>query len=61
MNVSFASTSITVREGVGIVDFALRKTEGAVGSVFVLIVTADGTATGTPIFLCKSDLVLTPD
>ncbi len=45
MNVSFASTSIDVVEGVGIFDFTLKKTEGALGPVSIRITSMDGTAT----------------
>ena len=44
MNISFAETLISVREGQGIVTFVLLKTEGAVGPVLVNISTQDGTA-----------------
>ena len=47
MNVSFADISIEVTEGVGIVDFMLQKTAGALGPVSVQIFTSDGTALGT--------------
>ena len=46
MNVSFADVSIEVTEGVGIVDFMLQKTAGALGPVSVQIFTSDGTALG---------------
>ena len=46
MNVSFVDVSIEVTEGVGIVDFMLQKTAGAVGPVSVQIFTSDGTALG---------------
>ncbi len=45
MNVSFASTSIDVVEGVCIFDFILKKTEGALGPVSVQVTSMDGTAT----------------
>ena len=49
MNVSFADISIEVTEGVGIIDFMLQKTAGALGPVSVQIFTSDGTALGMKI------------
>lgn len=46
MNVSFADVSIEVAEGVGVVNFVLQKTAGALGPVSVQIFTGLGTATG---------------
>ena len=46
MNISFTRTVINVREGVGVVEFVLRKTPGAVGPVSVLLRTHEGTARG---------------
>ena len=46
MNVSFIRTVINVRERVGVVEFVLQKTPGAMGPVSVLFRTHEGTARG---------------
>ena len=45
MNVSFVDTDLLVREGEGFVSFRLRKSEGAVGPVSILVTTEAGSAT----------------
>ncbi len=46
MNVSFAETSYTVVEGIGVVELLLVKTPGGIGPVSVELTTLDGSATG---------------
>ena len=46
LNVSFVETSMTVREGVGVVEFTLQKGGRAVGPVSVQLYTTDDTAQG---------------
>lgn len=46
MNVSFASVSIDVVEGAGVISLELLKTAGALGPVSVQISAQDGTALG---------------
>ena len=62
LNVSFAETSISVREGVGEVRFILTKSAGAVGPVSVRLFTNDDTALGLFItcfgFLFVSSLII---
>jgi len=51
MNISFATTSINVSEGSGVVELVLEKTAGAVGLVTVLHTTQDSTARGETVRL----------
>ena len=46
MNISFVQTSISIVEGVGVIELVLRKSPGGIGPVSVDLRTHDGTATG---------------
>ena len=46
MNISFTRTVINVQERVGVVEFVLQKTPGAMGPVSVRFRTHEGTARG---------------